>query len=63
MAESMDSLWKKYDNGDGTYLYELPNGLRIVFTPTAKSGIVYCGFLIGTGSRYESEKDNGMAHF
>jgi len=59
----MDSLWKKYDNEDGTYLYELPNGLRIVFTPTAKSGIVYCGFLIGTGSRYESEKDNGMAHF
>lgn len=55
--------WKLFNNSDGTYIYELPNGLRVVFTPTKKSSIVYCGFLVRAGSRYESDKLNGLAHF
>ncbi|MFC2113876.1 M16 family metallopeptidase [Bacteroidota bacterium] len=45
------------------YLYELNNGIRAVFTQTRKSHIVYCGFMVGVGSRDENEYTNGAAHF
>jgi predicted Zn-dependent peptidase len=49
--------------GDSDYLFVLPNGLRVVFTQTHKSSIVYCAFVVGVGSRYESAENNGIAHF
>lgn len=43
--------------------YETPNGLRIVLEkiPTVRS--VSIGIWIGTGSRFESQKVNGVSHF
>lgn len=44
------------------FLYELENGLRVIFTPT-KSRVSHCGFIINTGSRDETAQENGMTHF
>lgn len=43
------------------HLFELPNGIRIVFTPT-QSNVAHCGFVINTGSRDETVEENGIVH-
>ena len=53
-----------YSNpSNGYHLFELENGLRVIFSQSKKSMMVYCGILIGSGSRDENEKNNGVAHF
>jgi predicted Zn-dependent peptidase len=42
---------------------KLPNGLRIVMVPQADAATVTTLILVGTGSKYESKKDNGLSHF
>ena len=40
----------------------LPNGLRLIHEPSP-TGVVYCGYIVGSGTRHEEEQDSGMAHF
>ena len=42
--------------------HELKNGIRLVHAPLA-SEVAYCGLLFNTGSRDESEDEEGLAHF
>lgn len=44
-------------------LHVLRNGLRVVLIPMADSRTATVMVMSGTGSRYESEKENGLAHF
>ncbi len=44
-------------------LYELPNGLRLVYKQVPTTKIVHCGFILDIGSRDESDQQQGMAHF
>lgn len=41
--------------------YILPNGLRIVHTPSP-TRVVYCGYAIKAGTRHEMPHQQGMAH-
>lgn len=43
-------------------IYTLQNGIRLIHYPT-RSEIAYCGLMIDTGSRNETENEHGMAHF
>lgn len=43
-------------------LFTLKNGLTVLFVPTNQPSITVL-LLIGAGSRYENEKNNGVAHF
>ncbi len=45
-----------------TYYHTLPNGIRIVHRQT-QSPVAYLGIMIGTGTRDENPKQNGMAHY
>lgn len=40
----------------------LPNGLRIIHTPSPTS-VVYCGYAIDAGTRDEHSHEHGLAHF
>ena len=40
----------------------LANGLRIIQEP-CPTGVVYCGLIVGAGTRDEDEADSGLAHF
>jgi len=42
--------------------YTLSNGLRIIHKPD-NTAVTYCGLVINTGSRDETEQEQGMAHF
>ena len=42
-------------------LFELPNGIRVIFTHTT-SNVAHCGFVINTGSRDEKIEENGIVH-
>jgi len=42
--------------------YTLSNGLRIIHKPDS-TAVTYCGLVINTGSRDETEQEQGMAHF
>ncbi|MCD7931557.1 MAG: insulinase family protein [Tannerellaceae bacterium] len=44
------------------YTEILGNGLRMVHLPS-DSAVAYCGFAINVGTRDESEKEHGLAHF
>lgn len=44
-------------------IHTLPNGLRIVLTPMRDSKNATVMVMTGTGSRYEDERENGLAHF
>jgi predicted Zn-dependent peptidase len=46
-----------------TTLHTLPNGLRIALTPLPEAQSVTVMVTTATGSRFESEQENGMAHF
>ena len=41
----------------------LQNGLRIIFIDTKAFPTLTTLLLVGAGSRYENEKNNGVAHF
>jgi len=41
----------------------LPNGLRIILIDTKTFPTLTTLLLVGAGSRYETEKNNGVAHF
>jgi predicted Zn-dependent peptidase len=43
--------------------YTLKNGLRIVLAPMRDTETATVIVMAGTGSRYETEKENGLAHF
>lgn len=43
--------------------YILPNGLRVILAPLQHTETVTVLFLVGTGSRYETRKNNGVSHF
>ena len=42
--------------------HELKNGIRLVHAPLA-SEVAYCGLLFNTGSRDETDEEEGLAHF
>ena len=44
------------------YEATLPCGLRIIYEP-ANTEVVYCGIVVGAGTRHEDAADSGMAHF
>lgn len=44
-------------------LHTLPNGLRVVLMPMPGTDTATVVVMTGTGSRYENEKENGLAHF
>ncbi|OGI25932.1 MAG: hypothetical protein A3E38_03045 [Candidatus Moranbacteria bacterium RIFCSPHIGHO2_12_FULL_54_9] len=43
--------------------YTLKNGLRIILAPMADTETATVIVMTGVGSRYETEKENGLAHF
>lgn len=43
-------------------IHTLSNGIRLIHRPD-KNAVTYCGVVINTGSRDESENEQGMAHF
>ncbi len=43
-------------------IHQLKNGIRLVHSYT-NSPIAYCGLIVNTGSRDESENEHGLAHF
>jgi len=43
--------------------HTLKNGLKIILAPVTGAESVTVMVMTGTGSRYETEKENGMAHF
>jgi predicted Zn-dependent peptidase len=45
------------------HLHTLPNGLRIVLSPMPETESATVFVMTGTGSRYENERENGLAHF
>jgi predicted Zn-dependent peptidase len=47
----------KYD------IHTLKNGLRIVLAPMPQTATATVVVMTGTGSRYENERENGLAHF
>lgn len=42
--------------------YTFPNGLRVIHEPSP-TNVVYCGCIVGAGTRHEDPLDSGMAHF
>jgi len=46
-----------------SYDYVLKNGLRVIFIDTKAFPTVTTLLLIGAGSRYENEENNGISHF
>lgn len=44
-------------------LHTLANDLRIVFAPMPDTATATVVVMTGTGSRYENERENGLAHF
>ena len=42
--------------------HTLPNGLRIIHTPSPTS-VAYCGYAINAGTRDELPREAGLAHF
>ncbi len=43
-------------------IYTLKNGIRLVHSHNSRE-VAHCGIIINTGSRDETEDENGMAHF
>lgn len=46
-----------------TKIYELPNGLRVIYKYIPYTRTVHCGYVINSGSRDDREGEMGMAHF
>ncbi len=45
------------------YIHTLKNGLRVVLVPVKDGKTATVIVMTGTGSRYEDQKENGLAHF
>lgn len=45
------------------HIHTLDNGLRIILAPMPDTETATVIVMTGTGSRYENEKENGLAHF
>ncbi len=43
--------------------YKLPNGVRVVLVPMSGVESLAVGVYAGTGSRFETEENNGISHF
>ena len=43
--------------------YKLNNGVKVVLIPMAGVASVACGVYVKTGSRYETDANNGISHF
>ena len=43
-------------------IHTLPNGLRIIHEPS-DSAVLYCGYVVCSGTRHEADAESGMAHF
>jgi len=43
--------------------HQLDNGLKVIFVDTKSFSTITTLLLVGAGSRYENEKNNGIAHF
>ncbi|NTW46473.1 MAG: insulinase family protein, partial [Candidatus Moranbacteria bacterium] len=41
----------------------LENGLRVILAPMTETGTVTVLVMTGVGSRFETRKENGIAHF
>lgn len=48
---------------DKHLLFELKNGLRVVFSPYSSSNVVHLAVTIGAGTRDELPEEEGMAHY
>lgn len=46
-----------------TSIFELPNGIRVVYKHVPYTRTVHCGFVINSGSRDDQREETGMAHF
>ncbi len=46
-----------------TIVYELQNGLRVIYKYIPYTQTVHCGYVINAGSRDDREGEMGMAHF
>jgi len=44
------------------YTATLPSGLRVIHQPSA-SPVVFCGYVVGGGTRHEQAGEEGLAHF
>ncbi|MEK7093000.1 MAG: pitrilysin family protein, partial [Patescibacteria group bacterium] len=44
-------------------IHTLKNGLRVILAPMPDTQTATVIVMTGTGSRYETEKENGLAHF
>src|SRR3990167_8669774 len=44
-------------------IHTLKNGLRVALVPMPQTATATVVVMTGTGSRYENERDNGLAHF
>lgn len=56
-------IQRKEEIGKNQLLYHLDNGLRVIYSRLKNTALVHCGYIIGTGSRDETQKNNGIAHF
>jgi predicted Zn-dependent peptidase len=56
-------IQRKEEIGKNQLLYHLDNGLRVIYSRMKNTSLVHCGYIIGTGSRDETQKNNGIAHF
>lgn len=56
-------MWRYYAVSMKYNIHTLENGLRIVFSPMPETDTASVFVMTGTGSRYENEKENGLAHF
>lgn len=54
---------KQNKNKKSWTVSKLPNGLRYMFIPRPEMMSATAMVLVGTGSEYESKKQNGLAHF
>jgi predicted Zn-dependent peptidase len=43
--------------------WELPNGIRVVHVFETHSKVAHCGLMVNTGSRDETEAEQGLAHY
>lgn len=46
-----------------TEIFELPNGLRVIYKFVPYTRTVHCGYVINAGSRDDQQGEMGMAHF
>lgn len=63
IADNCVICFSRYDARMQYDIHTLKNGLRIVLAPRDGADTATVVVMTGTGSRYENEKENGLAHF